>query len=462
MPISEIQKGNRNKLDFNPIEANPIKQEQQAQTCQTQELQKQSKIDKVIEEQSVLSQVTRKPKLKTDALPNTNKQIIRPKFNHLPLQSINFIYLDQIWPQVFKIWRIILHALTYSWFLTSQWPRSSTNCTTVFSCKSAQFERPKVYLMYPYCPWTFDCRLTYFDTYILNLFVYKIMVKQCCNSLEQNINLGFIFWGRGTESNVQWSMWSFRKCLQNETRSTSLCINLLRILMWSIKLPPYFKQYSKGIEVAFQTAKFIPVNFCIWKSFGLQTLSSHQEVNLKKLSPVPEFPINDLKSKIAQLKSIPESKGNKSWLHAVGGGIGSGLLLIVIMVSVCVYWRYKKYSQNDARSTNLSGNPTDSVNLNMMHTRKGATRTDDTVLGQEAVWIQVLGEHYKKVSVKNPVHGSEASGLLRQLGRVRHRCQWTSQEAEDQAVWCTTQYWVLNSSHWNHQAQPVAGTFKAN
>ena len=89
MPLLEIQKDNRNKLDFTPIEANPIKQEQQAQTCQTQELEKQSKRDKVIEEQSVLSQVTRKPKLKTDALSNTNKQIIRPKFNHLPLQSIN-------------------------------------------------------------------------------------------------------------------------------------------------------------------------------------------------------------------------------------------------------------------------------------------------------------------------------------------------------------------------------------
>ena len=54
--------------------------------------------------------------------------------------------------------------------------------------------------------------------------------------------------------------------------------------------------------------------------------------------------------------------------------------------------------------SSLPGNPTDSVNLNMMHTRKGATRTDHTVLGQKAVRIQVLGEPYKKVSVKNPVH----------------------------------------------------------
>ena len=95
-----------------------------------------------------------------------------------------------------------------------------------------------------------------------------------------------------------------------------------------------------------------------------------------------------------------------------------GLLLIVIMVSVCVYRRYKKYSQNDARSTILSGNPTDSVNLNVMHTRKGATRTEETVLGQETFRIQVSGEPYKKVSVKNPMHGSEASALLDQLDEL--------------------------------------------
>ena len=41
-------------------------------------------------------------------------------------------------------------------------------------------------------------------------------------------------------------------------------------------------------------------------------------------------------------------------------------------------------------------NPTDSVNLNVMHTRKGATRTEDTVLGHEAVRIQVSGEPLQK------------------------------------------------------------------
>ena len=97
------------------------------------------------------------------------------------------------------------------------------------------------------------------------------------------------------------------------------------------------------------------------------------------------------------------------------GGRGSGLLLIVIMASVCVYWRYKQYSQNDTRSIILSGHHTDSVNLHMMHTSKGATGTDDTVLGQEAVRIQRSGEPYRNVPFKNPVHGSEASAPFDQL-----------------------------------------------
>ena len=178
----------------------------------------------------------------------------------------------------------------------------------------------------------------------------------------------------------------------------------------SIKLPPYFKQYSKAIEVAFQIAnphvhEFTPVNICIWKSFDLQNLSSHEVVNLRKLSPVPEIPINDLKSKIAQLKSIHVSKE-----------INHGCMLWnVIMVSVCAYWRFKKYSWNDVRSAILSGIPTDSVDLNVMHIRIGASRTNDTVLGQEAVRIMGSGAMYKKVPAKNPVQGSVTSALLDQL-----------------------------------------------
>ena len=77
-----------------------------------------------------------------------------------------------------------------------------------------------------------------------------------------------------------------------------------------------------------------------------------------------------------------------------------------------MYWKYKKYLQNDARSTNLSGISTGLQNLNMKHTRKGATRADETVLGQEAVKIQGSGEAYKKVLINNPMCSPEASTLL--------------------------------------------------
>ena len=47
------------------------------------------------------------------------------------------------------------------------------------------------------------------------------------------------------------------------------------------RLPPYFKQFSKGIKLDFQTAnlvripKFMYTSFCIWKSFDLKNLSIH-------------------------------------------------------------------------------------------------------------------------------------------------------------------------------------------
>ena len=49
-------------------------------------------IDNVMEVQSVLPQIIIKPKLKTDTLPITMNLIILPKFNYLPLQSINIAY----------------------------------------------------------------------------------------------------------------------------------------------------------------------------------------------------------------------------------------------------------------------------------------------------------------------------------------------------------------------------------
>ena len=63
-------------------------------------------------------------------------------------------------------------------------------------------------------------------------------------------------------------------------------------------------------------------------------------------------------------------------------GAGSGLLL---MVSLCVYRRYKKYLQNDAISTNLSLISTSLEDQNVKHTKEGAIMADETALDKEAV-----------------------------------------------------------------------------
>ena len=80
-----------------------------------------------------------------------------------------------------------------------------------------------------------------------------------------------------------------------------------------------------------------------------------------------------------------------------------------------MYWRYRKYSQNDAKFSSLSGISTGLVNLNVKHTSKGATRADKRVLGQKAVEIHGSGEPYKKVLITNPVYSFETSAFLDQL-----------------------------------------------
>ena len=143
-------------------------------------------------------------------------------------------------------------------------------------------------------------------------------------------------------------------------------------------------------------------------------------INLRKLWPVDVISKSDLKAKIVQLKTVSLLKDNESWLYTVGEGIGSGLLPLVILVSSYVYWRYKKYLQNDARSTNLSGISTSLEILNVKHTRKDATRANDTVLGQDAVRIQEFEEPFKKVLINYPVYSPGACSLLYQLEGVRY------------------------------------------
>ena len=67
------------------------------------------------------------------------------------------------------------------------------------------------------------------------------------------------------------------------------------------------------------------------------------------------------------------------------------------MVSSCLYWRFKKFPQNDVRSTNLSGISIGLENLNVKHTRKGTTRTDEQSLARRLSESMGLGKPIKGV-----------------------------------------------------------------
>ena len=185
-----------------------------------------------------------------------------------------------------------------------------------------------------------------------------------------------------------------------------------------IKLPPYFKQFSKGFDVAIKTAnlhtpKCDPVNFRIWKHFNLTTLSTTDKSNLKKLEPVPAVPTHELRAKISDLVKL-KSK-DQSWLYILGGDMGSGTKLLIIVI-VCVYWRCRKCPQNEARSTSLPMSSSAPENPNAKHTSMGVTRTDhSTALGWEAVGIQYTESPYKEVTLNEPVQSFDATALLDQL-----------------------------------------------
>ena len=145
-----------------------------------------------------------------------------------------------------------------------------------------------------------------------------------------------------------------------------------------IKLPPYFKQYSSGFQVALKSAnlhipKFTPFSFRVWKHFDLSNITKPEVQNLRKLALAPKIPIDQLRAHIANFRHI-SSGTDRPWIYYVRGGSGSGLILLVAICCL-LYWCCKR---NQMFETRLPACVTiaDPENPNMMHTRVGAIGTN--------------------------------------------------------------------------------------
>ena len=102
-----------------------------------------------------------------------------------------------------------------------------------------------------------------------------------------------------------------------------------------IKVPPYFKQYSKGFHVALKPPslyipKFKTSSFSVWTHFDLSNVTTPEIENLKKLAPAPNIPIDQLRAQITNFRHI-NPYTDRPWIYYVGGGSGSGLVLLIVI-----------------------------------------------------------------------------------------------------------------------------------
>ena len=94
-------------------------------------------------------------------------------------------------------------------------------------------------------------------------------------------------------------------------------------------------------------------------------------------------------------------------------------MLLLVIVMMCVYWKCRKHARKEVRSTSLNITCTDPENLNVLHTRKSATRSFDvTDLGQEAVRIQESNRLIMKVNFDDQLQGFEPPAILNQLEKL--------------------------------------------
>ena len=86
---------------------------------------------------------------------------------------------------------------------------------------------------------------------------------------------------------------------------------------------------------------------------------------------------------------------------------------------MCVYWKCRKHVKKEARPNSLNVTCTDPENLNMLHTKRGATRSFEvTDLGSEAVGIQESDRPIMKVSFNDQMQCFESSALLDKLEKL--------------------------------------------
>ena len=147
------------------------------------------------------------------------------------------------------------------------------------------------------------------------------------------------------------------------------------------KLPPYFRQYPDGFDVALRAAnfhvpKFNSSSFRIWIHFNISNITVAVTRTLQKLSPTPSVPVDQLKAQIQGFKDLDEDKNDKSWIYIVGGGSGGSGLILLIVIGVIVYWCCKKpQSKDDRPTTSVTYTAPETTNL-------GSQNVDTTRAGQ--------------------------------------------------------------------------------
>ena len=141
-------------------------------------------------------------------------------------------------------------------------------------------------------------------------------------------------------------------------------------------------------------------------------MTQPEVLKLKKLATAPNIPIDQLRVQFANFRHINPDM-DRPFIYYVGGGSGSGLVLLIV-ISYLLYWCCKKTQSHKTR-TLACVNSTAPENPNMLYTRMGAIGTDKySVSGWETVGIQdPVGTQCKVLS--NDMQYAFATALLDQL-----------------------------------------------